>query len=276
MTIPRTTAWSRNDARATNDLWYSVRTSLLVGVRVVAVWTTMTLAAVASVCVACLPFASWRHAVAVPTVRVIARGLLRALGVAVESRGPRPVLGALLVSNHLSWLDVVVALAQWPCAFVAKREVRAWPVIGTLGEAIGVVWIDRSRARDVLRVIPALGDSLARGRTVLLFPEGTTTGGYHLLPFRSALFEAAVRSDALVMPMAIGGTVRDGDVQALTWVGSETLVRNINRLAALRGAQLSVHVGAPQLPLDDRKATARSAQRAVLRRCQRIARMRWA
>ena len=275
MTIPATT-WTREDARARGTPWSTVNTALLATVRSLAVVAAMSLAAVASVCVACLPFASWRRALARPAVRFIARALLRSLGVAIERRGPRPLRGSLLVANHLSWLDIVATLAEWPCAFVAKREVRGWPVIGTLGDAIGVVWIDRTRARDLLRVIPTLRDALARGHTVLLFPEGTTTGGYHLLPFRSALFEAAVRSNALVMPMAIGATVRDGDVQALTWVGTETLVRNIWRLAALRGAQLSLHVGAPQLTLTDRKVTARAAQRAVLRRCQRIARMRWA
>ncbi len=276
MTIPTTTAWSPSDARSDRGQSFSLITALLVCTRCIAVIVVMTAAAVASVGVACLPRAAWRRRAALPVVRTIARALLTALGIALEQRGPRPVRGALLVANHLSWLDIIATLTQWPCAFVAKREVRSWPIIGALGEAIGVIWIDRTRARDLLRVIPVLRDALVEGRTVLLFPEGTTTGGYHLLPFRSALFEAVVRNDSPVMPMAIGGTVRDGDVQALTWTGDETLVRNIVRLAALRGAQLSVHVGAPQLAFIDRKVTARVAQRAVLRRCQRIARMRWA
>ncbi len=232
-----------------------------------------------------LPGARRRRAFAERGVSLVSRGVLRALDVAVVQRGPTPrgdasislagprraaVPGALILANHLSWLDIVAALASWRCTFVAKREVGTWPIIGTLARAMGVVFVDRTRKRDLLRSIPALEEALRAGECVMLFPEGTTTHGTHVLRFRSALVEAAVRADAPVFPLAIGGGLEARDTlerpPAVCWCDEETLTSNVWRLAGARSAFLSLHVGAPVAAQGDRKACTRRAFDEVMRR----------
>ncbi len=206
--------------------------------------------------------------------------LLRTLGVAPVMRGPRPARGSLIAANHLSWIDIPVVLATWPCTFVAKSEVQRWPLIGALGTALGVIWIDRSRPRDLLRVIPLVEGALRRGESVLLFPEGTTTNGQSMGPFRSGLFEAAVRARATVSAVAISVSAAGGDPDALCWYGAETLVANIVRVASLRGARCTVHGSGPlhdglhssREPAPDRKDLARAARREAVRRFQSVVR----
>lgn len=234
--------------------------------RLAAAVLVLAYAAVLALAISCCPVRRRRRALAQWSVRTVCRALLAALGVARCHRGPRPVRGALLVANHLSWLDIVASLAEFRCTCVAKQEVRSWPVIGTIGEALDVVWIDRTRRRDLLRVIPAMTQALSDGRTVLLFPEGTTTDGRALLPFRSALFEAAVRGALPVVPLAISASAVAGDVDALAWYGNETLVANLRRVASLRRVQLTLHVGAPLSTNGDRKRAARDAHCEVARR----------
>ena len=234
--------------------------------RLAAAVLVLAYAAILALAIGCCPVRRWRRALAQWSVRTVCRSLLAALGITRCHRGPRPVRGALLVANHLSWLDIVASLAEWQCTCVAKREVRSWPVIGSIGEALGVVWIDRARPRDLLRVIPAMTQALSDGRIVLLFPEGTTSDGRVLLPFRSALFEAAVRGALPVVPLAISASAVAGDVDALAWYGSESLVANLWRVASLERIQLTLHVGAPVSTNGDRKRAARDAHREVARR----------
>ncbi|MEI5102379.1 lysophospholipid acyltransferase family protein [Streptomyces sp. PmtG] len=113
-------------------------------------------------------------------VRERARGVLRALGVGLEA-GPLPLsvpgggAGTLVVANHISWLDVVALLAVEPVAFVAKREVARWPVVGTLARRLGTQFIDREGGRHTLPLmVGELAKALAGGRSVLVFPQATT------------------------------------------------------------------------------------------------------
>jgi 1-acyl-sn-glycerol-3-phosphate acyltransferase len=234
--------------------------------RLVAVVFVLAGTALAAVLIAPLPQPRVRRAVTRRVIPWCCRALLTALGIRVQRAGPRLPAGSLVVANHLSWLDIVVALAGWPCTFVAKHEVRRWPVIGAVGDALGVVWIERRRARDLVRVIPLLESALREGHRVVVFPEGTTTNGQCVLPFRSALFESAVRANALTVPVALSASSTAGDVDALTWHGAETLVANIARLAALSGARVRVHTGAPVAAGASRKALARDARNELLRR----------
>lgn len=204
-----------------------------------------------------------KRAAAHITARLCAQLILRALGIDVHVYGHPSQASGLLVANHASWLDIVAALATWRCGFVAKREVRTWPVIGALANALGVIWIDRSRLRDVTRVIPQLERALRDGQSVLLFPEGTTTDGETVLAFRSALFQAACRAESPVVPIGIHGTAVSGDAHALRWAGSESLVSNIVRVASLRGARVHLTVTTPLRARRDRKYFA-CTSRAVI------------
>ncbi len=150
----------------------------------------------------------------------------------------------MLLANHLSWLDIVVLLAEHDVAFVAKREVERWPIVGTLASALQVIFIDRTRKRDLLRCLPMLEQALRAGRQVVLFPEGTTTNGAQLQPFKSALVEAAVRASAPVVPLALRATA-SGDATPLCWIGGESLMENLPRVRACRDACFRVEWLAP-------------------------------
>jgi len=173
-------------------------------------------------------------------VRGLARFVLRTLRIRVQWQGAEPASGgALLVANHFSWLDIVAVLASTDCSFVAKQEVRRWPIVGWCADAIGVVWIDRTRKRDLLRSLPVLRERLAAGQRVLLFPEGTTTDGRTLLPFRSALYDAAVWPGVPVQALALTASAR-GNARVLSWTGRETLLGSLTRLVRLREARVDI------------------------------------
>ncbi len=184
-----------------------------------------------------------------------AERLLAVFGVRVQRVGRLPKAPALIVCNHLGWLDVLVLLALVPdVAFIAKREVGVWPVVGRVTRAIGSVFVDRKRKRDLLRAIPALERVFAAGRPVVLFAEGTTTDGTVLLPFKSSLFEGAVRAGVPVVPVAFRpDTGRDGpSVRThVCWWGDMALVPHLPKVAGTRAVRFVVRIG-EALPMDGR------------------------
>lgn len=109
----------------------------------------------------------------------------------------------LIVANHISWLDVFALNAVRPARFVAKSEVRGWPLIGTLCIRAGVIFISRSKRADTLRANRAIMDRIARGEWVVLFPEGTSTDGSDVAPFHASLFQSAIDGAHVVAPVAI-------------------------------------------------------------------------
>lgn len=223
--------------------------------------------------IALMPHRRLRQRMARSSARGLSALILAALGIKRITRGPSASRGALLVANHLSWLDVLVALSSWPCTFVAKREVRSWPLIGTLGDAMGVIWIDRARQRDLLRVIAEAESALRNGASLMLFPEGTTTSGHRIRAFRSGLYQAALNVGAPVIPIALSGITASADADALCWYGTETLLENLPRVAALRHARVTVHVGAA-LAYAPRKRLAVESRQQVLRRYRGVRRER--
>lgn len=130
------------------------------------------------------------------------RGLLRLLGVRVEVTGA-PRRGALLLSNHLSWLDIVVLYALVPETFLSKEEVRRWPVVGLVAVCLGTLFIGRGRSGAAAQATGAMAGRLARGETVVFFPEGRIAQGQGVLPFRPRLLRAAHDAGVDIQPVAI-------------------------------------------------------------------------
>ncbi|TRZ69837.1 MAG: 1-acyl-sn-glycerol-3-phosphate acyltransferase [Rhodocyclaceae bacterium] len=112
-------------------------------------------------------------------------------------------ISGLVVANHVSWLDVFVISAIRPVTFVCKSEVRRWPLIGTLCEGVGTVFLERGNKAAAMRTVQVLAAKLIQGDGVAVFPEGTTGEGVTLLPFRTALLQAAVDTGVSVQPLAI-------------------------------------------------------------------------
>lgn len=137
-------------------------------------------------------------------VQAWAQRLLQLWGIELRSLGaPAHTGGVLLVSNHLSWLDIVVMHASRYCRFVAKSEVRGWPVVGALATGAGSLYIARSRGKDARRVVGDMACALQAGHVLAVFPEGTTSDGRVVLPFHANLLQAAIDTDAPVQPLAL-------------------------------------------------------------------------
>nr|WP_221375766.1 lysophospholipid acyltransferase family protein [Actinoplanes polyasparticus] len=193
-------------------------------------------------------------------LRGVARAMLAVLGVRLVRRGPALKPGSLLVANHVSWLDILVLTAVSPVRLVAKGEVGAWPGIGSLAGLSGAIFIDRSRPKALPATVAEVAAALRSGRTVAAFPEGTTFCGTSQGRFRPALFQAAVDAGAPVVPASIRY-----DSTAAAFIGDDTLVDSVRRVAALRSLKVTL-VTAPALrpePGADRRLLARAAQASM-------------
>lgn len=129
--------------------------------------------------------------------------MLAMLGVRLHAQSVVLPTRALIVSNHISWLDIFVINAVTQTHFVCKDDIRKWPCIGWLVASTGTIFIARSNRKDAARTANALSDRLQQDERVAFFPEGTTTNGSELLPFTAALFDAAGPAQASVVPMSL-------------------------------------------------------------------------
>lgn len=132
------------------------------------------------------------------------RHLLGICGVSVRQAPGAPALEhAMIVANHVSWLDIFVINALHPCRFVAKAEIRAWPLLGWLALKGGTIFIARGNRRELRHIFKGMVAALQAGERVALFPEGTTVAPGQVLPFHANLFEAAVDAAVMVQPYAL-------------------------------------------------------------------------
>jgi 1-acyl-sn-glycerol-3-phosphate acyltransferase len=138
---------------------------------------------------------------------------------------------ALIVSNHVSWLDIFVINALQPCRFVAKSDIRSWPLIGWLCAKTGTIFISRGKARDVRRIYQELVGSIQQGERVAFFPEGTTADQGTVLPFHANLFEAAVDAAVPIQPYALRYVDSDGQLHdAVNFTGDITFAQSLLKI----------------------------------------------
>jgi lyso-ornithine lipid O-acyltransferase len=193
------------------------------------------------------------------------RRLLRALGVETQSSGSFPS-GGLLVSNHLSYLDIVVLAAGTPAVFVAKREVKSWPVFGWYASLAGTLFVDRERRTHVGQMTGEIQNVLDRGLLVILFPEGTSSDGRTVLPFKSALLEPAARQTHPLFAGLIRYDLDDGDVgREVCYWGDMTLLPHLANLIGKRAIRASVRFTPLHPGNADRKELARQLHSEVLK-----------
>jgi 1-acyl-sn-glycerol-3-phosphate acyltransferase len=200
-------------------------------------------------------------------VQAWARRMLRVLGIELQIRGTPPAHGPLmLVANHISWLDILVMHAARHCRFVAKSEVRHWPLIGTLATGGGTLYVERESRRDAMRVVHRMADCLRAGDILAVFPEGTTSDGRSLLPFHANLIQAAISAGAPVLPVALSFVDPATGRASLTasYIGDDTLVGSLWRTVAGPAITAVVTYGEPQRALGrDRRSWARDLRAAV-------------
>jgi 1-acyl-sn-glycerol-3-phosphate acyltransferase len=153
-------------------------------------------------CALVFPWASRRLRDA--ATRRWSRRLLAICNVRVESAPGVPALEhALFVANHISWLDIFVINSLHPCRFVAKAEIRAWPLLGWLAAAAGTVFIARGNRRELRHIFKGIVSVLGQGERVAFFPEGTVGQQGSVLPFHANLFEAAIDAKVALQPCAL-------------------------------------------------------------------------
>lgn len=213
--------------------------------------------------------ASWRAGVQ----QLWSRGVCRILGVRVRVEGPPPRGAFLLVANHLSYLDVVVLGARMPCAFIAKSEIARWPVIGFLARSMGTLFVERENRRRLGALNERLATRLASGEALVLFPEGTSTDGKGVLPFRAALLEPAAALGLPVRYAALHYATPPGERPAsevVCWWGDMEFLPHVRELLRLAWIEAAVMFGPEPIAAPDRKTLATRLQHAVAERFEPV------
>lgn len=189
-----------------------------------------------------LRFQAYDRAVRIERIEWWSRKTLRLMSIALQVEGQPAVGGALMVANHISWLDITALHAVCPHArFVSKADVKHWPLLSHLADASNTLYLERERKRDALRVVHQMAGALQSGDLIAVFPEGTTSDGRTLLPFHANLLQAAITTGAPVQPVALRFSDRSQAISAaVEFVGATTLVQSVWRVAC--GEGLTVHV----------------------------------
>jgi len=167
--------------------------------------------------------------------------LLRICGVQVTHTGSPLTQGpALWVINHVSWLDIFAINHVRAAVFIAKSEIRRWPLLGWLVAGADTIFIERASRHAVQKVGRAMQDKFELGQVVGLFPEGTTSSGYDLLPFYANLFEPARRADVPIQPVALLFFHHDRRSDFASFVGEENLIQNLWKVLGGKGVRIEV------------------------------------
>ncbi len=192
------------------------------------------------------------------------RRLLPHLGVSWETAGTVPRTG-MIVSNHLSYLDILVYSAVVGCSFVSKAEVKDWPLFGPYARLSGTIFVWRHSASDSVRAYDELTACLRTGHPVVVFPEATTTDGQCVLPFRSIMFQAAIDAGVPLTPAMIHyAPLADGSVALdICFWGEMTALPHAMKLFSKRRIACRLQFGEPLPQGEDRKQMAKLAYQRV-------------
>lgn len=180
--------------------------------------------------------------------------------VQVNFTGEPPNAPFFLVCNHLSYLDIIPLYFYLNCTFVAKKEVRGWPVLGFLVYMMGVVFIDRSIKGDVVRVNKILTESLNKNQGIVIFPEGTSTGGKNIFPFKSSLLEYPAAQNMEVHVATIHYKTSEKDLDAVDSVcffgARHTFPEHVFMMAKNHRIECNIHFSEEPVSAADRKELA--------------------
>ncbi len=192
-----------------------------------------------------------------------AKALAGALRIRVQAQGAPPQSG-LIVCNHLSYLDILVLGAGHPTLFVSKAEVRSWPWIGWLTECAGTLFINREQRGDVARLKDRIQALLGEGVPIAFFPEGTSTHGEQVLPFRASLLEPASANNCPVTPASLAYHLKHGSVvEEVCFWRDMTFGPHLWNLLSKPEIEASVVYGETVIASADRKTLAQSLHASV-------------
>jgi 1-acyl-sn-glycerol-3-phosphate acyltransferase len=193
------------------------------------------------------------------------RRVLRVFNMESQVIGAIPSSG-LLVCNHLSYLDILTLASLAPCVFVAKHDVKHWPVLGWFAGIAGTIFVHREKRLQAGRNAREIEIALRNSLLVVLFPEGTSSGGDTVLPFKSSLLEPAVPQAHTLTAGCISYELDDGDVsEEVCYWKDMTLVPHLLNLLSKRTVRVSVYFHQVRNGHSDRKQLARQLHAEVLR-----------
>ena len=193
--------------------------------------------------------------------------LIRLMNVEARVHGAMSLAGGnvLVVSNHISWLDAFVLNAVHPVRYIAKSELARWPVAGWLVKTSGTLFVERSRRRDTRQVNDRIATVLASGDVIAIFPEGTTTDGVDVLPFKSSLLQPIIDARGHVQPVALRYRGADGALTTIpSFVGEDKFLASFWRVCGMRVLTVELHAS-PALPATERhrRELARASEAAI-------------
>lgn len=175
-----------------------------------------------------------------------AQQVLAILEIQVQTNATAPTgFAGLVICNHLSWLDVLVLQSLMPAAFVAKTEVRRWPMVGYLAQACATIFVDRSSARSAHAMVRDTVAAIAQGHAVVVFPEGTSSDGSRLGAFHANIFESAIQAGCPVQLLTLQYVDRStgGVATAAHFTGDMTLLASLQSVTSTPGMAALVHIG---------------------------------
>ena len=189
---------------------------------------------------------------------------LKIFGYSADVAGAIPKNG-LLVSNHLSYLDILAISATTPAVFVSKADVRRWPLFGWLAALAGTVFVERERRTLVVEVNREIQTALDAGVLVVIFPEGTSSNGETVLPFRTSLLEPAARGGHEISVGWIHYELDDGDArQEVCYWGDHSFFPHLINLLGKKSVRATLRFGKFHHTTADRKELAKQLHAAVL------------
>jgi 1-acyl-sn-glycerol-3-phosphate acyltransferase len=176
-----------------------------------------------------------------------ARAILKCLGIESQVEGQPPMCG-LVVSNHLSYLDIIIISATMPCFFVAKMEIDGWPFFGKAARSGGTIFLDRSSLASAMTVAEQMTERLKLSVPVLLFPEGTSTDGEQVLRFHSRLIDPATTVGAPITTATVRYVIEGGvEERELCWYGDEEFIAHLWKVLGVTGFSAQLKFGEPRI-----------------------------
>lgn len=183
-----------------------------------------------------------------------ARSVLKSLNIGLRVQGEPPTRG-LVVSNHLSYLDIIIYSAAMPCFFVAKMEIDSWPFFGKAARTGGTIFLDRSSMASAISVARQISERLSLQIPVLLFPEGTSTDGMQVMRFHSRLIDPATTTGVPITAAAIRYEIQgDMEERELCWYGNEKFMPHLWKVLGVAHFSAQLFFGEPHIYSDRRVA----------------------
>jgi len=161
----------------------------------------------------------------------------------------------LIVSNHISWMDIIVIQSIKPSIFVAKSDVASWPLFGWVAQMTGTIFIKRDKVSDIKKALKKIKRRLVK-RSVCIFPEGTSTNGRYVLPFKSNLFQSSIDTNKSILPLCLRYEQNNIYSDKVAFIDDMSLVDSIIRIKQERDIKAVVEILQPIRPRFNRKELA--------------------